>query len=176
VHDGLQARLTTAVDIYAFGVIAFELLLDLFAGSVNRDYIARLREDPDLAQVRLTTLGCSAGMSDAIVRCLSPDAAARPTAAALVRFLSGDVDTGTLDAAMEAECAPCMGERVVPAVIPPLNHTLPEITCLTPRFESVPAAAAAAVPLPIAAAASALSAVGPPSQPLSYQTGVIGSE
>jgi hypothetical protein len=157
-HHGLQAHVSTAIDVYAFGVIAFELLLEVFAGDVNRDYARSLRDEPVVGRAKLTTIGCAAALSDAIVRCLSPDAAARPTAAALARFLAGDVVTGTLDAAAEAERAPRIGE-VVTAAAAPLHQTLPQEGDSAPPIQSTPVAApslAVASPSPAGAAAASL--------------------
>jgi hypothetical protein len=99
---------------------------------------------------------CPAPLSDAIVRCLSPDAAARPTAAALARFLTGDVVTGALDAAAEAERAPLIGEVVTDAAAP-LNQTLPQEAAPAPPIEPAPVVAPslAVAPPPAAAVASA---------------------
>jgi serine/threonine protein kinase len=171
-HHGLQVRVITAVDVFAFGVIAFDLLLEVFAGGVSREYACSLREDADLARAKLNSLECPAPLSDAIVRCLSPQAGARPTAAALVRFLAGDVVTGSLDAAAETERVPRIGEMLTAAAAP-TGQILPMEADPGPLIKlALAASVSAAAPAPAAARGPAVAPARNPVVPFSRQTGV----
>jgi hypothetical protein len=82
---GASVPLTTAADLYAFGMIAAEMMLQLPLLTIHS--IAR---DPAQVQRRLVASGCGSALADLVMHCLAEDPALRPKAADVVKYFERD--------------------------------------------------------------------------------------